>query len=259
MPIDFHHEDNGTTYTARDADASWMDFIQSHVEVSGKRAADIGCGGGIYTRALVKLGAAQVTAVDFSAAMLAGASALCRDVEHAVFQQGEAYNTGLAGEAFELVLERALIHHVDDLERCFREANRILKCGGMLIVQDRTPQDCLLPGDEHHLRGYFFEKYPELAAAERSRRHAAEAVHAALDSSGFAAVREVQFWETRRDYADWAALQTDLAQRTGRSILHELTDEELSGLIAFIGGKLESSPAPIVEKDRWTLWFAVKR
>nr|WP_285858773.1 class I SAM-dependent methyltransferase [Paenibacillus sp. MER 99-2] len=27
------------------------------------------------------------------------------------------------------------------------------------VVFDRTPEDCLMPGNESHLRGYFFEKY----------------------------------------------------------------------------------------------------
>ena len=48
----------------------------------------------------------------------------------------------------------------------------------------------------------------------------------------------------------------DLAARTGRSILHELSDPEIEDLIAYIDERV-STVGPIVEKDRWTLWSAI--
>ena len=156
-------------------------------------------------------------------------------------------------------MERALIHHLDDPGRCFKEAHRILKANGMFIVQDRTPQDCGLPGSESHIRGYFFEKYPRLLDIEVGRRHAATHVRTQLEASDFKLLKEVQLWETRRTYDDLAALSQDLLQRTGRSILHELTDDELHDLVALIQSKLKACALPIVEKDAWTLWFATKQ
>ncbi len=52
-------------------------------------------------------------------------------------------------------------------------------------------------------------------------------------------------------------LLKDLSQRTGRSILHELNDDELNWLIEHIDKSL-SINTNIVEKDRWTIWKAVK-
>lgn len=43
----------------------------------------------------------------------------------------------------------------------------------------------------------------------------------------------------------------------GRSILHELDDDELSALISYID-KAITNEENIVEKDRWTIWKAVK-
>jgi len=152
-----------------------------------------------------------------------------------------------------------LIHHLTELPGCFQEANRVLKPGGVFIVQDRTPGDFLLPGDERHIRGYFFEKFPKLIGAETSRRHNSEQVRQALESSGFRLEREVSLWETRRVYPDFESLRRDLLLRTGRSILHELTDAELRDLISYIEEKLGNPVGPIVEQDAWTVWFAVKR
>ena len=258
MPINFHEQQNRMTYTTRIADESWLWMIKRRVDITGKVVADIGCGGGIYTKALVGLGAAHVTGVDFSTEMLKGAAENCRELDNVTFVQGDAANTGLPRDKFDIVLARALLHHLDKLDSCFKEAIRLLKHNGIFIVQDRTPQDCLLPGDENHIRGYFFEKYPKLIDIEVTRRHAANKVQMALTSNGFAILEEVQLWETRAVYDDFDALRQDLLHRTGRSILHELTDHELHNLVAFIRSKLGDRSDPIVEKDSWTLWFARK-
>lgn len=159
MPMNFHDPSNRKSYTTRTADAAWLDLIADYVDLEGKQAIDIGCGGGIYTRALLALGAEHVTGVDFSAEMLKGAevSLSADDSAKVTWHQGDACRSGLPSEYGDVVLERALIHHLRDLRACFTEARRILKPGGTLIVQDRTPEDSLLPGSVTNIRGYFFE------------------------------------------------------------------------------------------------------
>jgi 2-polyprenyl-3-methyl-5-hydroxy-6-metoxy-1,4-benzoquinol methylase len=70
MPIDFHSAQNRYTYASREADPAWRQAISEIVAMEGKDALDIGCGGGIYTKALAQMGAAHVTGVDFSREML---------------------------------------------------------------------------------------------------------------------------------------------------------------------------------------------
>lgn len=84
MGIDFHHMNNQSTYTTRHADFSWIETIKKLVPplANISRAADIGCGGGIYSKALVELGVASVIGVDFSKAMLVGARENCKDYHH---------------------------------------------------------------------------------------------------------------------------------------------------------------------------------
>ncbi|WP_144941164.1 class I SAM-dependent methyltransferase [Paenibacillus sp. 32O-W] len=258
MPINFHDDKNRRTYAARISDESWVSLMKEMVEVSNKRVADIGCGGGIYTKALIEMGATQAIGVDFSEVMLKGAMENCKNTPNAAFLLENAYHSNLTANEFDIVLERALIHHLSDLDACFKEANRIMKTGGILIVQDRTPEDCLLPGDENHIRGYFFEKFPRLIEKEIARRYDVNQVQQALESNGFRLDKTVSIREIRRVYDHFEALNTDLLLRTGRSILHELTDDELLDLISFIKDKLSGYKAPIVEKDSWTIWFAVK-
>jgi len=259
LPINFHDEHNRHTYAMRSADDSWKSLILDTIDVSNKQIADIGCGGGIYTKALLEMGAGHVIGVDFSEEMLKGAAANCQHMGNVAFHQGDAYHTALLSKSLDIVLERALIHHLDNLDACFVEASRILKEGGALIIQDRTPENCLLPGDEHHIRGYFFERFPQLKPKEIARRYESEQVQQALESSGFQVVKVETLWETRYIYDSFEQLANDLMQRTGRSILHELNDAELLDMIDFLKEKLSHKQFPIIEKDVWTLWFAVKK
>ncbi|MBR8657680.1 class I SAM-dependent methyltransferase [Achromobacter sp. Marseille-Q0513] len=257
MSIDFHTEQNRYTYAGRVADEGWARAVLTVVDPRGKRVADIGCGGGIYSRAWAGLGAASVIGVDVSAQMVAAAREKSAGMSGLAFQQGTADASGLADASADLVFERALIHHLPDYDACFAEAFRVLAPGGLLLVQDRRPDDVALPGSAEHLRGYFFERFPRLLAVETGRRPTDERVRASLARGGFQDIASQPLWEVRKTHDDVAALEADLLGRTGRSILHELDDAELRELTAFIGERV-GAVRPIVEKDRWTLWAARK-
>ncbi|WP_188456306.1 methyltransferase domain-containing protein [Virgibacillus oceani] len=258
MTINFHDANNKQSYTTRAADKDWQALITKllpNKEIS--HAADIGCGGGIYSKALSEMGIPKITGVDFSEAMLEGAKANCHDCEMINFKLGNAYNTGLRSDSYDLLLERALIHHLDDLPTCFSEAFRILNQSGTIIIQDRTPADCVLKGTDNHIRGYIFSIFPHLADLEVKRRYSSETVKEELNSAGFNSIHELKFWEIRKIYTSKNELLTDLRTRNGRSILHELSDNELEQLIGYIDSVLNCT-GQIIEKDRWTIWVATK-
>jgi ubiquinone/menaquinone biosynthesis C-methylase UbiE len=257
MPIDFHDPRNAHTYDTRAADSSWIAAITAIVSPAGERVLDIGCGGGVYSRAFAELSAASVVGVDFSAAMLKSAQALCADLPQVSLRQGDALATGLPDARADLVYERALLHHLSDLAACAVEAYRLLAPGGVYLAQDRTPKDIQLPAAPEHLRAYFHERYPRLLEVELRRRPRTEDVLAALTSAGFTQIETCHFWETRRVYATFDELTGDLRHRVDRSILHELSDGELADLIDYIRARLpERGPYPDV--SRWTLWWGVK-
>ncbi|QUW23577.1 class I SAM-dependent methyltransferase [Sporosarcina sp. Marseille-Q4063] len=258
MGINFHNEKNRNSYTTRNADNSWVNTIKDLVPIENiSNATDIGCGGGIYSKALADMGVSSITGVDFSEAILEGAKENCKEYKNISFKQGNAFHTGLKSNEYDLLLERALIHHIDDLQKCFQEAYRLLKDEGYFIVQDRTPDDCLLKDSDSHIRGYFFELFPKLIEKETNRRHNSRFVMETLKEVGFREIQEVKLWEKRKVYDDKEQLLEDLRARTGRSILHELDDEELKLLINYIDKSI-SIEYNIVEKDRWTIWIAVK-
>ncbi|WP_449622411.1 class I SAM-dependent methyltransferase [Robertmurraya sp. Marseille-Q9965] len=258
MVINFHDEKNRHSYSTRIADISWINSIKSIVpfdEIS--TALDIGCGGGIYAKALADMGISSVMGLDYSEAILAAAAENCKEYHNIFFKRGSALQTGLDSNRFDLILERALIHHIEDLSSCFKEAYRLLRNNGYFIVQDRTAEDCLLKGDNSHIRGYFFEHFPNLREKETIRRHQSKYVMEMLMENGFREVQEMKMWETRKVYPDKKELLQDLRKRTGRSILHELNDSELESLIDCIDRQIPLDYT-IVEKDRWTIWWAVK-
>jgi ubiquinone/menaquinone biosynthesis C-methylase UbiE len=258
LGIDFHHEKNSNSYTTRYADHSWINAMKDLVPFEQiSKAVDIGCGGGIYSKALLDMGVNSITGVDFSETILEGARKSCKEYKNISFQHGNALDTGLESNRYHLILERALIHHIDDLQNCFSEAYRLLKENGFFIIQDRTPEDCLLEGNNSHIRGFFFTFFPRLIEKEIKRRYSSQFVMETLKNAGFREIKEIKLWETREVYENKAQLLKDLNERTGRSILHELDDQELNELINHIDKSI-STDKNIVEKDRWTIWKAVK-
>ncbi len=254
MPIDFHAAANRRTYAGRDADPGWQAAMRAIVDPTGCAVIDVGCGGGTYARAWLDLGAASVTGVDFSAQMLSAAREDAAGRAGLRFVRGDAAATGLPAASADVVFSRAVIHHVADLGAVMAEAARLLRPGGTLVVQDRTPQDVEQPGSADHPRGLVLERFPRLLDVERARRPDGERVLAAIAAGGLRDGRATSLWELRRRHADREDLLAELRARTGRSLLHELDDAELEELVAHLRDALPEGP--VDEHDRWTLWSA---
>ena len=256
VPIDFHDTANRRTYSGREADDSWRTAITGLVDPAGAAVVDVGCGGGTYTRAWHELGAASVTGVDFSEPILDEARAAHGHLPGVGFRLGEAAATGLHDSSADVVFERALVHHVPDLAAVVGEAARVLRPGGVYLIQDRTPEDVAEPGSPDHPRGWLFEVFPRLLEVENARRPSVSTVADAMTAGGLGGVSSTSVWEVRRRYADREGYLAEIAERTGRSILHELDDGELDHLVAELRARLPEGP--VVERDRWTLWTAVR-
>ncbi|WYP26969.1 class I SAM-dependent methyltransferase [Alkalihalobacillus sp. FSL W8-0930] len=255
MENKFDQLENQFTYAERTAHQEWIQLILSKVVLEDKRVADIGCGGGIYTRMLAECGPRSVLGVDSSKRMLEAAQAkTTSDTIQYVYADGENL-APLADGSLDVVVERAVIHHLTELLPNMKEISRVLsKEGGVAIIQDRTPEDCLIEGSPTHIRGYLFECFPFLAELEKKRRFSDEAVQKAMLAAGFKCVEKVELWETRTVYSTINELAEDLLSRRGRTILHELNDEQLKEFVSYVSSKL-SQEREIIEKDRWSVWF----
>jgi SAM-dependent methyltransferase len=106
----------------------------------GMTVADFGCGTGTMTRTMAwMLGpSGSVTGVDLHAAQLEEARELCarEGLAHTRFVEADACNTGLPANSFDLVYCRFLLLHLPDPGSCLREMRRVLKPGGIIVVED---------------------------------------------------------------------------------------------------------------------------
>ncbi|MFT4497737.1 class I SAM-dependent methyltransferase [Bacillus cereus] len=257
MSINFHDENNKYTYAIRNAHISWTEMVKNITEIQNKQIIDIGCGGGIYTKELALMGAKNVVGLDFSKEILQAAKENCNNFSNISFIHGDAHNIPYPNETFDIVISRAVIHHLQDIPTFLREASRILNKNGVLILQDRTIEDCTIPGSPEHIRGYFFSLFPKLIEIESKRRPKTNTIQTELQKHSLHVLPAQTQWEIRKIHDSVEALLQDLSPRTGRSILYELTDDELSQLLQHIQTALQNV-SPIIERDRWTIWSAMK-
>jgi len=106
----------------------------------GMCVADFGCGSGTMTRTLASLvgSSGSVTGVDLHVAQLEQARQLCaaEKLANVKFVEADAARTGLPQNGFDLVYSRFLLLHLTDPASCLREMYRILKPGGILVIED---------------------------------------------------------------------------------------------------------------------------
>jgi ubiquinone/menaquinone biosynthesis C-methylase UbiE len=119
-------------------------------ERPGGKALDLGCGTGVVTVLLARRGL-EVAGVDHSPEMLelAGRKLAAAGLE-ATLETGDVRALRFADGAFDCVTIQGLLHHLEELEPCLREATRVLRPGGFLYVsepmRDATPLKRLLLG-----------------------------------------------------------------------------------------------------------------
>lgn len=200
MEIDFHCWKDQMSYANRLADTTWKPAIEELLPFGG------------YSKTLVDIGINSVTDVDFSKAILDGAKQNCKDYKNISFVYGNAVDTNLASDNYDFLIERALISHIEDLNSCISEVVRLLKENGVYIIQDRTPEDCLLEGNENHIKGYFFELFPRLTEKEMNRRYKSNVAIEKLQAAGFKEIEEVKLWETRTTYNTKEQILRDFGQ-----------------------------------------------
>jgi ubiquinone/menaquinone biosynthesis C-methylase UbiE len=116
--------------------AQWAE--QKHNEairaaVAGRVVLDYGCGDGESSRALLSEGAGHVYGLDLSPTAVELARA--KGLTNATFQAGDAHKLPWPDHSFDVVVGRAILHHLD-LPTATRELVRVLRPGGELFFME---------------------------------------------------------------------------------------------------------------------------
>ncbi len=124
--------------------------------LKGLRLLDIGCGGGLLSEPMARLGASVVGADAAEgnipvAQIHAEQSGLTIDYRHTT-----AENLAQAGEQFDVILNMEVVEHVSDPSAYMAACNTLLKSGGLMLCStiNRNPKSYLMAiiGAEHVMR-----------------------------------------------------------------------------------------------------------
>jgi len=123
------------TDAGRVVDRIEREALYSYMEPrAGMKVLDVGCGTGIYALDLAGKGL-DITGVDISVPMLEQARAKAAETGlEASFLEADACKLPFNDDSFDAVLSVTALEFVPDLAAALREAFRVLKTGGRLVV-----------------------------------------------------------------------------------------------------------------------------
>ena len=109
--------------------------VKASAPFSGLRLLDIGCGGGLLAEPMARLGF-EVTGVDASAKNIGVAGAHAAQSGLQIGYRNMTVEELLAEGAggFDVVLNMEVVEHVNDPGRFLRDASRLVRPGGLMVV-----------------------------------------------------------------------------------------------------------------------------
>ena len=133
-------------------------------DLRGKRVLELGCGGAQCSIAFAKAGATAI-GVDHSGEQLAHARRLCEREEVRVdLRLGDLAELAfLRADSVDLVFSAYAFGYVEDLNRVFRQAHRVLKVGAPLVFSLPHPAYAMIDDDSDEplaVRRSYFDPRP---------------------------------------------------------------------------------------------------
>jgi 2-polyprenyl-6-hydroxyphenyl methylase/3-demethylubiquinone-9 3-methyltransferase len=124
-----------------------LEWIQSQLPLAGKRVLDVGCGGGILSDAMARLGA-QVVGIDLATKALRVAQLHALEAQTPNVQYREISAEAMAEQepaSFDAVTCMEMLEHVPDPASVVRACSRLVKPGGWVFIStiNRNPKSFL--------------------------------------------------------------------------------------------------------------------
>lgn len=127
--------DNDLTW-GKSADERIEEFLRQlevhAVDVKGKMVLDAGCGNGILSEAIKRLGA-RVIATDVSESVFA-ASQRFRQHDDLLFVRADLMQSAFAPSSFDIIYSGGVLHHTPNTRRAFETLALLLRPGGSIFV-----------------------------------------------------------------------------------------------------------------------------
>jgi ubiquinone/menaquinone biosynthesis C-methylase UbiE len=143
---------------------------------------EFGCGAGFYTKVIAP-NARHVIATDLSDEMLAVAKIQLKDFHNVVLEKVDCEKPGFPDGKFDRVFMANLIHLVQNPSVALKEARRILRNGGLILIVSYTPNGLKFL-DRIKTSVRFIRKWgkpPKYFRANMSQ----EELHSLVESAGF--------------------------------------------------------------------------
>ncbi len=102
-----------------------------------KKALELGCGNGTYSKVIARQ-ALKLYATDFSDEMVNAARTRLTSMANVVVEKQDCFHHSYEDSSFDTVFMANLLHIIPEPEKAVREANRVLRTGGSIIVISYT-------------------------------------------------------------------------------------------------------------------------